>query len=254
MEAQAVADPPEASSSSGTLKSGRQFYRELRRFIERASNVPRPFFAALSHGTVSREQLIGYTLEYYHVVRMCPSLLGPAFAHAESKRSRDILQRFFVGELNHDRYLEASLQSVGINRRQLDRLVPLPMTFAMCTSLVTLARYHPVSLKSVLCIFEEPGPTFNDLLKSSAERVKLPSAFYEPLLRHAQLNDEGDHGSITQTLLAEIFVTQEEEIVAKRHAALMIRFYAELEAQVVQYYGDARNPIPRIIGSADGLE
>ena len=85
-------------------KPGAQFYRELQRFTERVKRKynARPYYEGLVSGTINREQLIGYALEYYHIVRMCPGLLAPSLSHHESRKTFHILQNFFVSELNHD--------------------------------------------------------------------------------------------------------------------------------------------------------
>jgi hypothetical protein len=94
----------ETLSKPVEAKRGSQFYRELQRFIERVKRKynTKPYYQGLVSGTLSREQLIGYALEYYHVVRMCPGLLAPSLAHHESQKTFHILQDFFVSELNHD--------------------------------------------------------------------------------------------------------------------------------------------------------
>src|SRR5262249_16419856 len=56
----------ETLSKPVQAKRGLQFYRELRRFIERVQRKysTRPYYQGLISGTLGREQLIGYALEY----------------------------------------------------------------------------------------------------------------------------------------------------------------------------------------------
>jgi hypothetical protein len=238
----------ETLSQPVEAKRGAQFYRELERFTERVKRTynARPYYQGLMSGTINREQLIGYALEYYHIVRMCPGLLAPSLAHHESRKTCHILQNFFVSELNHDELLERSLAAVGIHRRELDRLVPLPMTFSVCCSLGVYARQHPMSFKAALFLFEEPDGDFNAAFKKRCDDVGLPAAFYTPIFEHASINEEGEHDHISETLFAEVpCIADEEQHVVKRHIGILVESLVLMEQQLVNYYGKPGSVIPR---------
>jgi hypothetical protein len=197
-------------------------------------------------GTVTKKQLIGFAIEYYHVVHTCPGLLAPAFTHREPRVIRDELQRYFLSELNHDRYLDRPLAAVGIGREELERAIPLPATFGICAVLGALATHHPLSFKSALFIFEDPSAEFDALLKTSCERLGLPREFYGPMLQHSELNDSGDHASITKTLLGDGYVSPADERMAKRNAIFFAEAFAVLEREILDYYGAPSAAIPRL--------
>ena len=230
------------------VKRGAQFYRELTRFIERVKrkDSARPYHEGLVAGTIGRAQLIGYALEYYHIVRMCPGLLAPSLSHHENRKTQAILQEFFVSELNHDALIERSLSAVGIGRAELDRLVPLPMTFSVCCSLGVYARQHPLSFKAALFLFEEPDGAFNEAFKKRCDDIGLPPEFYGPIFEHANINDEGEHASISEVLFAEVpCISEEEQIVVKRHTGILVESLILMERQIVDYYGKTGSIIPR---------
>ena len=229
-------------------KRGAQFYRELERFIERVKRrySTRPFYQGLVNGTISREQLIGYALEYYHVVRMCPGLLAPCLSHHESPKTFHILQDFFVSELNHDKLLARALETVGIGNRELERLVPLPMTFSVCCSLGVYARQHPMSFKAALFLFEEPDHEFNAAFEQRCDAVGLPKAFYMPIFEHASINEEGEHDQISEMLFAEVpCISDEEQLIVRRHMAILLESLVLMDQQIVTYYGGQERVIPR---------
>ncbi|WP_437821112.1 iron-containing redox enzyme family protein [Sorangium sp. So ce1078] len=230
-------------------KGGAQFYRELQRFIERVRRKysTRSFYQGLVDGTLGREQLIGYALEYYHIVRMCPGLLAPALSYHESRTTLRILQDFFVSELNHDRLIERSLAAVGIERKDLDRLVPLPMTFTICSSLGVYARQHPLSFKAALFLFEEVSDEFHAAYKKRCIEVGLPEAFYKPILDHASINDDGDHEQISEALFAEIpCISDEEQKAVMRHLGILVESIVLMDGQIVDYYGKPGSVTPRV--------
>jgi hypothetical protein len=227
---------------------GRQFYRELRRYVRAiiGRGNTRPFLRGMLEGTVNREQLIGFALEYFHVVNLCPGLLGPALAHHEPRRSRKLLQDFFASELRHDEMLARSLGAVGIGLEALETMVPLPMTFAVCSSLGVYARQHPLSFKAVLFLFEAPDGDFNQAFRERCLALGLPRGFYEPILQHARVNEAGEHDQISEVLFEEVpLVNPEDQLVVKRHAGLLAESLLEMERQLLEYYGRPGSQIPR---------
>ena len=230
------------------VKSGAQFYRELRRLVDRAlQKYTGEYHRGLMDGTIGRAQLIGYALEYYHVVKMCPGLLAPALSQHDTKQSTRILQDFFVSELHHDKFLSKALAAVGIDESMLDRLVPLAMTFSVCSSLGTYARYHPLSFKAALFLFEEAKDDFHRAYRQRCIDVGLPEAFYKPILHHATINDDGDHEDISRRLFAEVSnISPEEELTVSKHIAILIESMALMDRQIVRYYGDPNNAVPRL--------
>jgi len=201
------------------------------------------FIRELRLGSVSRYQLIGFALEYYWFVRAAPSLIAPAISHAISFEERDVLTNFFRSELNHDRFLEKALAAVGIDRSQLHLLQPLPSTFGLATSLAVYAKQHLTTFRAVLRLFERPQPEFNQLLVEQARRVGLPAEFYRPIIQHASLNDEFDHGDISATLLSHVpVISAEEQRIVKCHYALMMETQMRQENEILHYYaGDGLN-------------
>jgi hypothetical protein len=231
------------------VKTGAQFYREMRRLADRArKRYGGAFYSGLLDGTITRAQLIGYALEYYHVVRMCPGLLAPALAQHDTKKTTRILQEFFTSELYHDKLLSKALSTVGVDEYMLDHLAPLPMTFSVCVSLGTYARQHPLSFKAALFLFEESQDGFHQAFRQRCIETGLPEGFYKPLLHHANINDDGDHEDISKMLYAEVtHVTPEEVRTVSKHLAVLIESMAIMDRQIVRYYGDTTNPSPRVV-------
>jgi len=227
---------------------GRQFYRELRRYVRAviSRDNKRPFLKGMQEGIVTREQLIGFALEYYHVVNMCPGLLAPALAHHAPRKTRKLLQDFFASELRHDEMLARSLAAVDIGLDALETMVPLPMTFAVCSSLGVYARHHPLSFNAVLFLFEAPDDDFNKAFRERCAQVGLPKGFVDPILHHARVNEAGEHDQISEVLYNEVpLVTPEEQVVIKRHAGLLGECLLEMERQILDYYGRSGSQIPR---------
>ncbi|MDJ0679849.1 MAG: iron-containing redox enzyme family protein [Xenococcaceae cyanobacterium MO_167.B52] len=232
--------------SSGV--TGDQFYREVYRFIERLKRKfpSSPFCQKMADGTISREQLIGYALESYHVTHLCPRLLAPSIANYESTATQKLLQDFFVSELHHDRLLENSLKSVGIEGAQLKQIQPLPMTFAVCSALGVFAQQHPLSFKAALMLFEQDDKIFHKLYKQQCQSNQLPAEFYQPILLHGRINEEGGHEQITKVLLAEVpYVSPEEQLAVKKNLGMLIESMVLRTHEILEYYGNPNQISPR---------
>ena len=230
------------------VMSGRQFYQHLSRFLARLQQKfpPSPFSQKMAEGTITRNQLIGYALESYHVTHLCPRLLAPSIANYESPATQKLLQDFFASELHHDCLIENSLKSVGIQKEQLQQMQPLPMTFALCSTLGVLSRQHPLSYKSALMLFEQDDMNFQELFEQQCQVLDLPSEFYRPILLHASINEEGKHEDITEILLAEIeYVSPEEQLLVKKNLAILMESMVLRTREILDYYDNPNNPIPR---------
>lgn len=228
--------------------SGQQFYRELCRFLNRKKRQfpPSPFSQKMVDGTITKNQLIGYVLESYHITHLCPRLLAPSLANYESPQTQKLLQEFFVSELHHDPLVENSLKSVGIESEQIRRMQPLPTTFAICSCLGVFAKQHPLSFKAALLVFEEDDKVFHELFKQQSQALELPHEFYQPILLHAGINEEGGHEDITGILLREVaYVSPEEQLVVKKNLAILLESVVQRTREILDYYGNSDNMIPR---------
>ena len=173
--------------------------------------------------TTKKQQLISDARDSYHVTHFCPQLLAPALANCESSATKKLLQEFFVSELYHDQLMIKSLQSVGMTTQEIEQMQPLPMTFSVCSSLGLFARQHPLSFKAALLIFEEDDPNFGELFIKSCQALNLPKDFYQPILLHSKINEDGAHDDITRVLLSEIStVTPAEQIIVKKNLTVLL--------------------------------
>lgn len=229
--------------------SGREFYHEIRAFADLCiqTKCRSALYEGLKQKTLKREVLIGYVLEYFYLVRQAPGLIAPSLTHAEPMLVQKLLQGFLASELNHDEMLAHSLEAVGIRSNTLELMQPLPATFSLCASLGVYAKQHTLTFKSLLFLFEMPSMAFNDALVEYCKSEGLPEKFWEPLLRHATINDELDHEDITLMLLKEIeAVSREDQIVTKKHVMIAVETMALQEKQIIDYYSKQDAIIPRI--------
>jgi len=230
-------------------RSGVQLYREVVRLADRVTGrlARSAFYQALVEGRALPQQLIGYGLEYYWIVKAAPGLIGPALATAQSAAERALIQDFLKSELGHDKFLGEALTAVGVTPAELEAHQPLPTTFTLGASLGVYARQHPLSFKASLFLFERAQPAFIDAFDDRCRALGLPEAFYLPLREHADLNSEYDHADISRSLMTlEHAVDSETCTIVKRHVSLLVETLLQQEEQILAYYGQDRGGIPRI--------
>jgi len=234
----------DAVSTAPAGITGGQAYRRARRcyvatMAASGPCYPRQLSTALTDETVTRAQLIGYAIEYYHVVAYCPRVLAPALAHADDHESMMLLRRFYQSEMNHDRMLVRSLAAVGIDPVKTP-LLPLPSTFAMMASLGVYATQFPLALKAVLFVLEEPQPEFNESFIANGRRLGLPDGFIEPIARHSDVNEGESHEDISRELLERItYVSTEECVELEKVVADMAEQLAAAGQEMCDWYGSS---------------
>ncbi|PYE21306.1 hypothetical protein [Paraburkholderia silvatlantica] len=232
-------------------RSGQEFNSHIRDLAIRATRTrcKSRLFSMMKDGSLTREMLIGYALEYYYLVREALGLIAPALSQADSRRNRQAVQRFLVSELDHDLMLADCLNAAGIDISQgkLDYLIPLPSTFALCVALGVYAKQHLLSFKSILFLFEIPSIRFNDMLSTYCSKVGLPDGFSAPLFNHANINDSLDHEDVTADLLNDLTaISREEQLVVEKNVVLTVETMAQQEEEIINYYGQPNAVIPRI--------
>jgi hypothetical protein len=109
-------------------------------------------------------------------------------------------------------------------------LLPLPETFALISGLQVLADQEPLSFKALVFLLEEASPEFHDAFVTACERAGLGPDFWQPIVSHADINNDGDHGAISMRLLSQVeTVTTEERLVVLKHVATTIESLIGLE-------------------------
>ncbi|WP_413721774.1 iron-containing redox enzyme family protein [Sodalis sp. RH23] len=233
---------------SGAL-SGDDFYYSrlipvIRKWQYNAGDSP--FYSRMLSGKITNNEIIGFAMEYYHLVHMSPAIIAPALSHNVNNPIRSRLLNLFVEEYDHDKMLIACLDTVGIDESVLSARQPLPATFMANASLGVYARQHLLSFICALLLFETPSHIFNEAFINACIKNGLPENFYTPIIKHSDINEEGEHGLITLNLLKEIpVISAEEQNVILVHICSLIEMLNEEDRQIVDFYSQ-KNDLRRV--------
>ncbi len=97
-----------------------------------------------------------------------------------------------------------------------------------------------------MLLAEEDEQKFHELFKKQSQALELPKDFYQPILLHAGINEEGGHEDITGILLAEIpYITPSEQLVVKKNMANLMELIVLRSNEIIDYYGNPNSVIPR---------
>ncbi|NDL64749.1 iron-containing redox enzyme family protein [Acerihabitans arboris] len=205
-----------------------------------------PFYSRMVSGKITNNEIIGFAMEYYHLVKMSPALIAPALSHNLNENIRALLLGLFIEEYDHDKMLLACLSEVGIDESVLLARQPLPATFMANASLGVYARQHFLSFFSALLLFETPSQMFNNTFIDACINKGLPEEFYNPIITHSDINEESDHDLITLNLLREIpVIAVEEQNVILVHICNLIEMLFEEDRQIVEFYSQ-KNDLRRV--------
>lgn len=205
-----------------------------------------PFYIKMISGKITNNELIGFAMEYYHLVKMSPAIIAPALSHSVNENIRVELLKLFIEEYDHDKMLLSCLNAVGIDEAILLARQPLPATFMANASLGVYARQHYLSFFSALLLFETPSHIFNNAFIDACIRNGLPEEFYKPIIKHSDINEDGDHGLITLKLLKEIpVISVEEQHVILVHMCSLIEMLFDEDRQIVDFYSQ-KNDLRRV--------
>lgn len=223
----------------GDSLSGAQFANQLKRYsnARHMQLGTSSLHTAMVNGTVTRSQLVGYALEYYHIVKSAASVIAPAMAHSSQPAIFDGIKTLFLEEHDHGSLLLKALKAAGVSEDDVKATTPLPSTFSVYSTLGTFARQHLLSFIASLFLFEEPYPEFNDVFVSSCKKLDLPEGFWKPIVGHSDINEEGGHHLITDELLGHISaISAEEARVTLIHIMTLLETMKIWDAEICSVY------------------
>ena len=219
--------------------SGTQFARKLKSYANAWHRQlgTSALYAAMQNGTATASQLIGFAIEYYHIVKAAPTVLAPALSQKCPPAVFQGIKHLFLEEHDHEGLLLKALGAAGLSEEQVSQTTPLPATFSVYATLGTFSRQHLLSFISSLFLFEEPYPEFNTVFVENCRRLGLPDAFWKPIIGHSEVNEEGGHHLITDELLSHISaISAEEAQVTLIHVMTLLETMKIWDSQICEYY------------------
>lgn len=215
--------------------SGSLFWEQIESAAFRIKEKLNPqFYAYLKSENVTREALIAYVTEYFHVVKAGPKIIAAAFPHARHPDVERIMTQFFKSELGHEKMILDSLAAVDITEEKVLQELPSVEVFSLISTYQVLAAQDFLSFMSLVFLLEDPADEFHAAFVEACNRVGMPEGFWKPIIRHAEINDDGDHGSISKELLSYVdALSLEERNNVFKHLVNVLESIVALENRIM---------------------
>lgn len=178
----------------------------------------------------------GMCIENYHLLFRESYFDSPVLSFAYSQRARELINAFYCEELGHDKLLLQALQSIGIDAEDLYRSVPLAGTMALCNALSYWARHDPLFFFTTLGPLEGRDVEIDSFV-TAAKRRGLPAEFVDPIMAHANINKNSEHGLLTREIFEHLpAVSRRTAIHILRNTELFIRIYDRFYSDIWRFY------------------
>jgi pyrroloquinoline quinone (PQQ) biosynthesis protein C len=207
-------------------------------------------FSGIQNGELRKEVFLGLILETYHYVKSASKHIATAIAHCNNPAFAPILSQYFVDEWNHGPLILRALVNMGLPQEWVEEAHPIIGTWSIVNNLCEIARQDTLSYLACTTLFEAKDDDFAsaaDNLRRTAAAHGYPADSMEPILQHAQIDIESGHVGLLQEALRNVAVVPAEQA----HRAVnnlhdMKHSYDQLHDQIIQYYSDIANYIPRV--------
>lgn len=207
-------------------------------------------FSGLEQQTVRREVFMGLIMETYHYVKSASKHIATAIAHCNDPAFEPILSQYFAEEWNHSGFLLETLENMGVPREQVESAHPIIGTWSLINNMCEIARADTLSYLACTALFEareDNADLAADSLRRIATAYGYPDGCVEPLISHMRLDVEAGHkGLLEEALEHRGSVTPAEAHRAVNNLHDLKHAYDQFHDQIVLYYSDISNYIPRL--------
>lgn len=188
----------------------------------------------------------GMAIENYHFLFRESWFDSPVLSFQGSTKARLLMNEFYGEEYGHDELILKSLHVIGITREQAAETRPLPQTLALCHGLSHWAATDPLFFFTTLGVLEGKDLKIDSYIRAMEDGGQVNEAFIKPILAHANINMDGEHGSLTRKIFKEIPVVSRSDLEKmKKNTHLFIELYDDFHSAVWDYYSDKANPLLR---------
>ncbi|MFE1321333.1 iron-containing redox enzyme family protein [Kitasatospora phosalacinea] len=207
-------------------------------------------FSGLDDGTLRGEVFLGMILETYHYVKSASKHIATAIAHCDDERLVPLLSKYFTEEYNHATMLVHALKKMGLPKEQIVNAHPVIGTWSLINNLCEIARQDTLSYIACTTLFEARADDFEagaESLRRAARLAGYPEECAEPLIAHMRIDVEAGHVGLLEEALEIIgSVPAEKAHKAVNNLHDLKHSYDQFHDQIIQYYSDIANYIPRL--------
>ena len=207
-------------------------------------------FSGLDDGSLRSEVFLGMLLETYHYVKSAPRHIATAIAHCDDERLVPMLSKYFTEEFNHSGMLLLALKRTGMPAEQIRNAHPVIGTWSLINNLCEVARRDTLAYIACTTLFEARAEDFEAgaaSLRKAARTAGFPEECAEPLITHMRIDLEAEHVGLLREAMDIVGSVPADKAHRAVNALHDVKHsYDQYHDQIIQYYSDIANYIPRL--------
>lgn len=222
-------------------RSGTDFILEVEQVVAEVSagiGTPR-YLAAVSAPDAPRALAQGCYLQEYQVTSRFVEIMTPMMAKRLAPRLRARMFKYYAEEVGHEAFEYESCRRLGLSETQIAESEPLPLHAAYIDAFTHLAEVDPIGYFVSLFITEGLLGVTPPLDKPLRQLTGEEERFDDGAGRHAALNEEYNHTSLSRLFMADIAsVSEEAQSAAMSYMLLLLELnYRAWDDLLVRYGG-----------------
>lgn len=207
-------------------------------------------YRQLFEGAASKRVFIGVFQETYHYVKAAPRHISVAIAHCKDDYWERLLTEYFNDECDHSELILRTLENLGVQRDRAVSAHPIIGTMSLINMLCEIGRSSTLAYLACTRLFEASREDANDAeeaWKEIAGKYGVEAKAIEPFINHMMGDVISDHGSLlARALKNEKYIDAKEAHYAVNCLHDLKHSYDQFHDQVIQYYSDISNYVPRL--------
>lgn len=229
--------------------SGAKFYKDV---FEPAlpfwlsSAFSHAFWTRMMEGRGSARLYLGWLIELYHYTKNANRHMPLAVAFCRDKRMKTMLAKHYQEEWNHFHFFERAIRAMEVNKDDLVKTLPLPMTLEMSNFMRQAARDDILAYGACSAVLEGTtvdSRSYGSFYDTMKDLYQVPDAAVRPIYEHLELDQEYAHANLYQEVCESV-----ESIDGMRVANILDYGHQMVEHiwlwtdNIERYYGHATNP------------
>lgn len=207
-------------------------------------------FSLLETKNVRKQVFVGFILETYHYVNSAAKHIGTAVTHCQRPGWQKLLTDYFVDEFEHGELYLKSLEKMGLNRDEVISAHPIIGTMSLINMLCEIGRTSSLGYIACTSLFEANKDDF-EKAKQKMEAIGDSYGFSPEILSdvisHMEQDIQMNHISLlSQALEGQSVISSEDAHIAVNCLHDLKHSYDQFHDQILQYYTDISNYIPRL--------
>jgi pyrroloquinoline quinone (PQQ) biosynthesis protein C len=193
---------------------------------------------------------MGLLLETYHYVHSAPRHISVALSACTDKRWSDLLRSYLEEERVHSELILRGLENMGMPREWTLTAHPVIGTMSLIHMLCEIGRQSTLAYFTCTALFEARAEDFAEAKQAFEElggQYGFSSEALAPIIEHMKCDAQAGHAGLLEKALEHV------EHVSDSDAHLVVNClhdlkhsYDQFHDQVLQYYSDTSNYIPRL--------